>query len=82
MSMEWRERWKEIDIWDIFKKKWDLPEHLKYGEYFDFNKIVSRGFDKKRHYIELSDPESVMNLVYNKKNQIPIMVEYYYKQAI
>jgi GT2 family glycosyltransferase/Flp pilus assembly protein TadD/predicted SAM-dependent methyltransferase len=71
-----------LNAWDIFKKKWDLPEHLKYGEYFDFNKIVSRGFDKKRHYIELSDPESVMNLVYNKKNQIPIMVEYYYKQAI
>ena len=40
-----------IENWGVFKRKWDIDPALPYGERFDLNAIVARGFDASRHFV-------------------------------
>lgn len=78
-----------IAAWDVVKKKWKLPENLRYGQPFDLKSVLERPFDKEEHYIPLMDPCFIENAeidyreslhknweIYKKKWRIPADVAY------
>jgi len=64
-----------MEAWQTFKRKWDLPEKLKYGSPFDVGNIVQRQFDPKRHYIQLLPRTSVEPLIYACGGQASSWIE-------
>jgi GT2 family glycosyltransferase/Flp pilus assembly protein TadD/glycosyltransferase involved in cell wall biosynthesis len=43
--------------WEIFKKKWGLPEDLPYGSAYSISQMSIKGFNPEKHYIPLPKPE-------------------------
>jgi GT2 family glycosyltransferase/tetratricopeptide (TPR) repeat protein len=42
--------------WQIFKKKWGMPDTLPYGSPYRLAEIASDGFDPEKHYVRLPKP--------------------------
>ena len=53
-----------LDAWEVFKKKWGLPEKLQYGAPHDVGKIIQQSFDLQRHYIQPLPSASVKPLIH------------------
>jgi tetratricopeptide (TPR) repeat protein/GT2 family glycosyltransferase len=53
-----------LGAWEIFKKKWDLPSDLPYGQPYSVGHILEGPFDKKRHFIPAPDPKELEPLIY------------------
>ena len=47
--------------WDVFKKKWELPDELPYGSPYSLSEMSIGGFDPARHYCRLSSNENYAN---------------------
>ncbi|MDI6761905.1 MAG: glycosyltransferase [Thermodesulfobacteriota bacterium] len=48
--------------WEIFKKKWGIPEDLKCGDPYDLTEILRQGFIPGRHYSPLKPEEYSVSL--------------------
>ena len=67
-----------VEAWDIFKKKWDLPQNLECGYHcspYYLKKILTRPFDLQKHYIPLGDRATVEKLVYVFKHPEVVKAE-------
>ncbi len=71
-----------MGAWEMFKKKWGLPEHLKYGAPYDLQKILSEPFDRSRHYTQPLDPASVLQLVHGEGGGKKQAAKRYYDLAL
>ncbi|GAI78574.1 unnamed protein product, partial [marine sediment metagenome] len=40
--------------WEIFKRKWGIPEEINYGATYDMTEVLRGGFIPSRHYCPLS----------------------------
>jgi GT2 family glycosyltransferase/Flp pilus assembly protein TadD len=47
--------------WEIFKKKWELPDELPYGSPYSLSQIPVDGFDPARHYFPLPSNKNFAN---------------------
>jgi GT2 family glycosyltransferase/Tfp pilus assembly protein PilF len=44
--------------WEVFKKKWGIPEDLPYGSSYDLGYLVKDGFVQSKHFVPfLKDPD-------------------------
>jgi GT2 family glycosyltransferase/Tfp pilus assembly protein PilF/SAM-dependent methyltransferase len=57
--------------WEIFKKKWGLPEKLPYGSPYSISQMPINGFDPETHYIPLPKREDYALNMLEKNYQIP-----------
>jgi len=57
--------------WEIFKKKWEIPEDLPYGSYYDFANQAKNGFIHSKHF---SPFEEESDLQAAKEKTIPQVV--------
>jgi len=48
--------------WEIFKRKWNLPQDLPYGSSWDIKDVMRDGFEPSRHYFPVS-VEPATNMV-------------------
>jgi GT2 family glycosyltransferase/Flp pilus assembly protein TadD len=51
--------------WEIFKKKWGLPEDLPYGSPYRMSQMSISGFDSAKHYIPLPKQDDAAKMVEN-----------------
>ncbi len=59
---------KLVASWEAFKRKWDLPPDLKEAD-LDPEPLLSRKFEKKKHFIPLPDPLEVTELIYRPESE-------------
>ncbi len=70
-----------MGAWEMFKTKWRLPRHLKYGEPYNIQAIISEPFDQKRHYTPPLDPASVLRLVRGEEGMGAKTAAWYHELA-
>ncbi len=46
--------------WEIFKRKWSIPEEIAYGSSYDLTRVVKEGFVPVKHYCPLLPGENTV----------------------
>ena len=71
-----------LGAWEMFKKKWRLPEQLKYGEAYNIGEILSQPFDPARHYTKPLEPASIVRLAREEEAKTEGTAQWYYNNAL